>query len=175
MTAPDCAGRPFALGMVAATKRLFAIAALPLLATLLTGCGTGVCAGAAALPPQAFVQVQPWLAAHPAGVAHACYARSCADASATHPVVHLTVDEQDGLDSPHTLTVMLTADGHTVTRIERFALKHLPSPAGLPCPMPDTWARNVLISADGELHLDQVSTPAPAPNSPIASPTNSNP
>lgn len=47
------------------------------------------------------------------------------------------------------------------TGTARFTLKHLPSPAGLPSPMPDAWARNVLISADGKLQLDQVATSAP--------------
>lgn len=128
----------------------------------LTGCAPVVCAGAAARSPEATVQAQPWLAAHPAGVAHACYAGSCEDATVSQPVVELLVSEKAGLDAVHRLTVTLTADGRASTRTISFRLRRTPPPPNLPCPFPDQWTRAVAIGADGRLHLDQlVGAPGP--------------
>jgi hypothetical protein len=154
-----------------------AVAVGVLVATLLAGCTPlfTACAMPNIRPPHVELDVQGWHRTHSVGTVHACYAGYCDHEDGTTASFEVVIPRKVSSAKKHDLVVTLTDPTGTTSRTVRMALEVVAGQTDGPCPMPDQWSREVLITADGKLQVGgaddgQPIIPTPGATRPVRSP-----
>lgn len=141
--------------------------ALWVIATLavasLTGCATGVCAGAAQWPPGVWLDASAWLAAHPGSAITACLDGNCKHAdSTTADLIQLVVPYRSPAPTSEKATYPLTITSRGSSPINvrtRVTLREFQVRS--PCGTDASWQADARLGASGRLTVWHGSGPFP--------------
>lgn len=130
-------------------RRIAVAAVLCLVVTSgLAGCVPAACSGAAAYPPGVWLDVSPWLHAHPDATLRACLDSRCVTSAPGNEVLQLVVPNKTF--PPRTVRYTLTVTSANDAELRSSTSVRLDeSQVHGPCGTQTWWSADARLSADG--------------------------